>query len=194
MLPGASSEPSNLEMKPVSLWVVLLVAGCGDGAPEGAKAMNSEDAFKGLSCRMECERTAVAPSEPLRLTLNIRVEGSVGAGRVPDSLPHLLLPRVVDRNHLVKVVVTNRRNEPLEYRGPQPPGDIGDVEDLVLEPGRVISRSLEISRWFDFTPEGGPYRITVVVEPWSYETHFPVYWMGRLESNSIDLRVKGAGD
>jgi hypothetical protein len=144
----------------------------------------------GLTCTLESDKSRYARSEPIRLNLDLRVEDAPGTD-TPDWLrAHILLPRSVDRNHLIKVVVTNRNNEDLLYQGPLPPMDIGDVEDLTLDPGRVIKRNIEISRWFDFNPEDSPFQVRVLVQPWSYETLFPHYWTGRLESNGIAFSIQ----
>lgn len=144
----------------------------------------------GMKCGVVSDKRRYTPSERIRLKLQLRVEERTGTVVPKHRWSHILLPRKVSENHIISIVAKDRSGREIPYRGRQHSGGLGHVSDLTLTPGRVIPRSFEISRWFDFTPDGSPFRVAVLIQPWSYETELPHYWMGTLESNEIEIRIQ----
>ncbi len=141
----------------------------------------------GLECRIHGHKTRFAAGEAIVIELEFRYVGTAGDD-APAMTPHLLLPRTVDRNHLVEIRATAASGEELAYRGPKPPGDIGDVEDIVLEAGKTIPRSVDISGFFSWQA-GHRYRISAKLAGWSYETHYPTYWTGTIGCGPLTIEI-----
>ena len=130
------------------------------------------DPDSGLQCRLLSQPAG----DRVRLRVELRYHGPVAEH--DDLAPHLLLTRTVDRNHLLRFSVS-KDGEAIPYVGPQPPGDIGDVEDVVMRDGGAWVRDVDLTELFSWKSQGD-HDVTLQFDGWTYETALPSYWTGSI--------------
>lgn len=175
---GASQQP--VSSNPPVVAAPQPVAPAPPQAPPQAPPLESGSwgaTDRGLQCRL-------VPLGNALIRVELRYDGPPADH--PDLAPHLLLTRDVDRNHILKFAVSRDGTE-LAYVGPKPPGDIGDVEDIVLEKGKTWVREVDLEPLFAWSGSGA-YEVVLRFAGWTYETASPVYWTGTIDCTAtIDV-------